>query len=232
MLADDQAVSAVTFGPDGLSSTLAKGTLHISCSTISTDFSRQLTERHRASGQIHVAAPVFGRPEAAAAKKLLVILAGAPDALERVRPIADAIGRQTFVAGHEPWQANALKLAGNFMIASMLEAFSEAFALMRKSGVPEQQFLDVMSELFGSPIYKNYGSLIVDRRFDPAGFALQLGFKDVRLALEAARETATPMPFASILRDHFLNAVAHGQHDLDWSSLALISARNAGLPEH
>jgi 3-hydroxyisobutyrate dehydrogenase-like beta-hydroxyacid dehydrogenase len=177
-----------------------------------------------------MAAPVFGRPEAAEAKKLLVVLAGKDELVERCRPIADAIGRQTFVAGSEPWQANGLKLAGNFMIASMLEAFSEAFAVMNKAGIPEQQFLDVMSELFGSPVYRNYGTSMVERRFDPAGFALKLGLKDVRLGLEAADGLNAPMPFASVLRDQFVSAVANGQGDLDWSSLLFVAARNAGLP--
>ncbi|HLH05247.1 MAG TPA: NAD(P)-dependent oxidoreductase [Bryobacteraceae bacterium] len=230
MLADDHAVAEVTFA-DGLIEALPRNAIHLSSSTISTALSRRLAEEHGARGRTFVAAPVFGRPEAAAAKKLLVVLAGDPSAIERCRPLADAIGRQTFVAGFEPWQANALKLGGNFMIASMLEAFSEAFALMRRSNIAEQQFLDVMSELFGSPVYKNYGSTIVERRFDPAGFALKLGYKDVRLALEAAAETSTPMPFAGVLRDQLLNALAHGQQDLDWSSIALAAARNAGLSD-
>lgn len=229
MLADDQALSQVVFGDQGLAAGLPKGAVHISSSTISAGLSRRLTEAHKSRQQAFLAAPVFGRPDAAEAKKLLVILAGAEEISERCRPLADAIGRQTFVVGTDPWQANALKLCGNFMIASMLESFAEAFAVMRRSGIDPHRFLDVMVELFGSPVYKNYGTTAVGENFEPAGFALKLGLKDVRLALEAAGDVGTPMPFASVLRDQFLAAMAHGQEQMDWSSLVLVAARNAGL---
>lgn len=229
MLADDAALADVVFGESGLAAALPRNAVHMSSSTISVALSRRLAEEHAGRERSYVAGPVFGRPEAAETKKLLVILAGNEKAVERCRPLADAIGRQTFIAGTEPWQANALKLAGNFMIANMLEAFSEAFALMRKAGLEEQQFLDVMSELFGSPVYKNYGTNIVQRKFDPAGFTLKLGLKDVRLTLEAAGNLNVPLPLAGILRDQLLSAMAHAQAELDWSSLSLVAARSAGL---
>lgn len=229
MLADDQAVTDVVFGERGLASGLAKDAVHISSSTISAGLARRLTQEHESRQQAFLSAPVFGRPEAAESKKLIVILAGAEEIVERCGPLADAIGRQTFVVGTDPWQANALKLCGNFMIASMLESFGEAFAVMRKSGIDPHQFLNVMVELFGSPVYKNYGTNAADQKFDPAGFALKLGLKDVRLALEAAGDVDAPMPFASVLRDQFLTAMAKGQEQLDWSSLVLVAARNAGL---
>jgi 3-hydroxyisobutyrate dehydrogenase-like beta-hydroxyacid dehydrogenase len=174
--------------------------------------------------------PVFGRPEAAEARKVVVVAAGAAELVERCRPIFDAIGRQTFVAGAEPWQANAVKLCGNFMIASILETFAEAFATMRKAGVDHHLFLETMNALFGSPVYASYGKMMADERFDPAGFALKLGLKDVRLVLQTADECASPMPLASLVRDHLLAGVAQGQEDLDWSSIARVVARNAGLP--
>ena len=149
--------------------------------------------------------------------------------LEQCRPLFDAIGRQTFVVGSDPSQANAVKLCGNFMIAAMLEAFGEAYATLRKADVLPHTFLEVMSTLFGSPVYANYGRLIADEKFEPAGFALRLGFKDVRLVLEAAEEFGAPMPLASLLRDNFLSAMAHGQADQDWASVARVAARNAGL---
>ena len=173
--------------------------------------------------------PVFGRPEAAENKKLVVVAAGVGELIERCRPLFNAIGRLTFVVGPEPWQANAVKLCGNFMIASMLETFGEAFATLRKAGVAPHTFLEIMNALFGSPVYANYGGIIADERFEPAGFALKLGFKDMRLALETAQECAAPMPVASLLRDRFLAAIAQGQAELDWSSVARISAKNAGL---
>lgn len=229
MLADDHATEAVVFGKDGIASALPPGAPHISHSTISTELARRLASEHQARQQGYVSAPVFGRPEAAENKKLIVVAGGAADLLERFRPLFDAVGRATFVVGAEPWRANAAKLCGNFMIASMMESFGEAFAVLRKAGVDHHIFLDIMNELFGSPVYKNYGSIIADERFLPAGFALKLGLKDIRLVLQAAEECTAPMPFASILRDHLIQALAEGQTDRDWSSLGLVAAHNAGL---
>lgn len=229
MLADDHALAEVVFGPDGIAAALPEGAIHVSSSTIGAAFARKLAEEHARRGQIMLSAPVFGRPEAAEQKKLIVIAAGDAQAIDRLRPAFDAIGRRTIVIGVEPWQANAAKLCGNFMIGSMLESFGEAFAVMRKSGIDPHLFLDVMNELFGSPVYKGYGATVVDEKFEPAGFALKLGLKDIRLAIEAAQEVQAPMPFANIIRDHLLSALANGQEHLDWSSLTLTSARAAGL---
>jgi 3-hydroxyisobutyrate dehydrogenase-like beta-hydroxyacid dehydrogenase len=229
MLADDHAVEEAVFGDRGLASALKPGAIHISCSTISTDLARRLAAENAEHGQQFLSAPVFGRPDAAEAKKLLVVTAGRPEDINRCQPVFDGIGRQTFVAGAEPWQANAVKLCGNFMIASMIENFGEANATLRKGGVTPQLFLDVMNALFASPVYANYGRIIAEEKFEPAGFALKLGLKDIGLALETARECAAPMLVASVIRDHFLSAIAVGQGDSDWSSLARISARNAGL---
>jgi len=229
MLSDDHAVSEVVFGDDGIAATLKAGAAHISSSTISTALARQLSQIHGSKKQVFISAPVFGRPEAADSKKLIVVPAGDHDAVERFQPLFDAIGRVTFVAGTEPMQANLIKLCGNFMIASMLEAFSETFAAMEKAGIKRSLFLDVVSELFGSPVYKNYGAAVAEQKFQPAGFALKLGFKDVRLAIEAAQELNVPLPLGSLIRDHLISAMAHGQEDWDWSSLALVSARSAGI---
>jgi 3-hydroxyisobutyrate dehydrogenase-like beta-hydroxyacid dehydrogenase len=188
---------------------------------------RRLAETH--GPQQFVSAPVFGRPDAVEARQLVVVAAGEASAVDRCRPLFDAIGRVTFVAGPEPWQANAVKLCGNFMIASMLETFGEAYATLRKAGVDPHLFLDAMNALFGSSVYANYGKIIADERFQPAGFALKLGLKDIRLALETAQECVSPMPLASLLRDRLLTAAAQGQTDMDWSSVALVSAREAGI---
>ncbi len=175
------------------------------------------------------------RPTCSAARKRrsisssLSIAAGEPALLERLHPLFEAIGRKTFTAGDEPWKAHALKLCGNFMIASMLETFSEAFATMRKAGVDPHLFLDVINVLFGSPVYKNYGKIVADQKFEPAGFELKLGLKDVRLVIEASEDLGAPMPLASLIRDHLISAMAHGQEKLDWSSIALVLARSAGL---
>ena len=230
MLADDQAVEQTTLGDGGILNTLASGGVHLSLSTISTALSRRLTLAHTARGQSFIASPVFGRPDAAAAARLVVVAAGPDEAVERVRPLLEAIGRKLFVIGSEPYSANTVKLAGNFLIASMLETLSEAFILTQKSGVEPAKFLEVLNgSLFQSPIYENYGKIIMAQKFSPPGFALRLGLKDVRLVLAAADEVAVPMPVASVIRDHFLSAVARGWGDMDWAALARVVAEDAGL---
>jgi 3-hydroxyisobutyrate dehydrogenase-like beta-hydroxyacid dehydrogenase len=229
MLADDAALEAVVFGPQGMLDALEPESVHISCSTVSTAIARRLADAHGARRQAYVSAPVFGRPEAAEAGKLLVVAAGPAEQVARCRPLFDAIGRQTFEAGSEAWQANAVKLNGNFMIGSMLEAFSEAFATLRKASVDPHFFLEIMNTLFGSPVYAAYGKAIAEERFEPAGFALRLALKDVRLLLQTAEECESPMPLGSLLRDRLLTGVAQGQGELDWSSIARVSARSAGL---
>lgn len=229
MLSDDRAVEEVVFGDGGFASTLARNAVHICTSTISIAFARQLAKRHEERGQHYLSAPVFGRPEAAENRKLVVVAAGERTVIERYHSLFDALSRHTFIAGSEPWHANAIKLCGNFMIATMMEAFGEAFANMRKAGVDHHLFLAVMNELFGSPVYANYGAVIADENFQPAAFTVRLGLKDIRLVMEAAEELGVPMPFASVVRDHLISGVAQGGGELDWSSIARVIARDAGL---
>lgn len=229
MLADDQATEDVTFGDKGIAEGLKPGAVHVANSTISTALARRLASEHSKRGQGYLSVPVFGRPDAAEGKRLIVAVAGRAELVERFRPVFDAIGRRTFVVGAEPWQANALKLCGNFMIASMMEAFGEAFATMRKADVDQHLFLDVMNELFGSPVYKGYGTAMANEVFEPAGFAMKLGLKDMRLVLQVAQEVAAPMPLASLLHDHFLAGVAQGNGEIDWCGIARVLAKNAGL---
>ncbi|HJT87667.1 MAG TPA: NAD(P)-dependent oxidoreductase [Bryobacteraceae bacterium] len=229
MLADDRSVEEVVFAKDGVAAGLKPGGVHISATTMSTALARRLDQEHTQRGQAYLSAPVFGRPDAAEAKNLVVIPAGRAEVIERCRALFDAIGRRTFVAGSEPWQANALKLCGNFMIASMIETFGEAFATLCKAKVAPGLFLEAMNTLFGSPVMANYGHIIAEEKFKPAPFELTLGYKDVRLVLETAQELASPMPLASLIRDHMLTALALGQSEMDWASTALVSARNAGL---
>jgi 3-hydroxyisobutyrate dehydrogenase-like beta-hydroxyacid dehydrogenase len=229
MVADDHALEQVVFGNDGIASAMKNGCIHLSHSTISTALARRLTAEHAQRNQGYVSVPVFGRQEAAETKKLLVVAAGPSELVERCRPLFEAIGRQTFVVGVEPWQANVAKVCGNFMVISMIEAFGEAYATLRKSGVAPQAFLEIMNALFGSQVIANYGRIIAQEQFEPAGFALQLGLKDVRLVLAAAEECTAPMPLASLVHDHLLSALAQGQGEMDWSSMTRVLARNAGL---
>ena len=230
MLADDRALEEIFFGAANLVSALGPNTVHISMSTISVALSRRLAETHAKAGQAYVSAPVFGRPDAAAAAKLFIVTAGASEAIERCRPLFDALGQKTFVLGPDAPAANVVKLAGNFLIASVLESLGEAVALVRKSGIDPARFLDFLtSSLFTAPVYKTYGAIIVQEKYHPPGFKAILGLKDVRLALAAAEAAAVPMPLASLVRDHLLTAIARGQGDLDWSVVARVSAENAGL---
>jgi 3-hydroxyisobutyrate dehydrogenase-like beta-hydroxyacid dehydrogenase len=229
MVANDQALEQIVFGNNGIASAMKGDSIHLSHSTISTALARRLTAEHAQRKQGYLSVPVFGRPDAAEAKKLLVVAAGPSELVERCRTLFEAIGRQTFVVGTEPWQANVAKVCGNFMLISVIEAFGEAYATLRKAGVAPQAFLEIMNALFGSPVMANYGSIIAKQQFEPAGFALQLGLKDIRLVLAAAEECAAPMPLASLVHDHLLSALAQGQGEMDWSSVTRVLARNAGL---
>ncbi len=231
MLADDGAVESIAFGDEGLTGCLGKGAIHISMSTISVALSERLAAAHAEAGQRFVAAPVFGRPEAAAAAKLFIVAAGAPDAVYACLPLFEALGQETFTFGDNPQAANLVKLSGNFLIASAIEALGEAMALVGKAGVNRGQYLDLLtSTLFSAPIYKIYGPLIAEQRFEPAGFAAPLGHKDIRLTLAAAETLRVPMPLASLLRDRFLTLFAHGGERLDWSAIARLAAEDAGQP--
>jgi 3-hydroxyisobutyrate dehydrogenase-like beta-hydroxyacid dehydrogenase len=230
MLADDTAVQEVVFSEHGVLASLAPGATHISSSTISVDLCRRLTAAHSAAEQHFVAAPVFGRPEAAAAAKLFVVAAGAPQQLEALAPVFDAIGQRTFVVSEQQHTANLVKLTGNFLIASVIESLGEAIALVGKAGVERQQYVDILtSTLFNAPVYQTYGGLIARREFESAGFAAALGLKDVRLALAAAEALAVPLPIASLLRDRFLTLLANGGGELDWSAIATLADRDAGI---
>jgi 3-hydroxyisobutyrate dehydrogenase-like beta-hydroxyacid dehydrogenase len=229
MVADDPALEQIVFGTEGIASALKKDCIHLSHSTISTALARKLTAEHAQRSQGYLSVPVFGRPEQAEGKNLVVVAAGPTEYVERCRPLFDAIGRQTFVVGTEPWQANVAKVCGNFLIASVIEALGEAYATLRKAGVAPQSFLEIMNTLLGSQVIANYGRIIAQEQFEPAGFALKLGLKDVRLVLAAAEECASPMPLASLVHDHLLSALAQGQGEMDWSSMTQVIARNAGL---
>jgi 3-hydroxyisobutyrate dehydrogenase-like beta-hydroxyacid dehydrogenase len=229
MLAGDEAVEEVTYGEDGILESLAPGATHVSSSTISVGLSQRLAAAHADAGQQYVAAPVFGRPEAASAAKLFVVAAGAPQVLDPLTPLFEVIGQRTFVVSEQPHTANLVKLSGNFLIASVIESLGEAIALVGKGGVDPLQYVDILtSTLFSAPAYQTYGGLIARQEFEPAGFAATLGLKDIKLALAAGDELRVPLPVASLLRDRFLALVANGQGDLDWSAIATLADRDAG----
>lgn len=226
MLADDHALEEIA---GALVGALPKGALHISASTISVAMSERLTDLHAGAGQRFVSAPVFGRPDAAAAARLAIAAAGPADALAIAQPLFDVLGQKTFVLGEKPSAANLVKLSGNFLIATVIESLGEAVALVTKGGVDRHAYIDLLtSTLFSAPVYRTYGGLIANETYSPAGFAATLGFKDVRLALAAAESLKVPLPIASLLRDRFLRLLADGGEALDWSAMASLAARDSG----
>ena len=231
MLADDTAVEAVTFGAGGILAELAPGAVHVSCSTISVALAERLAAAHAAAGLGYVAAPVFGRPEAAVAKKLWLLAAGKSADVERALPALQALGRGVTRLGETASVANLVKLTGNVFIASIIESLGEAFALTRKAGVPSDLFLDLFKSVFGhgSPILENYANLVAKGDYEHAGFKAKLGLKDLRLALSAADGLEVPLPTASLIHDQLLSAVATGRGELDWGVLAKLAAERAGL---
>jgi 3-hydroxyisobutyrate dehydrogenase-like beta-hydroxyacid dehydrogenase len=232
MLADDSAVENVVFGKDGILAGLAPNAIHISSSTISVDLAKRMSKAHADSRQRFIGAPVFGRPDAAAAGKLFVVASGAPEAIEEVQPLFQAIGQRTFNIGAAPEMAALVKLSGNFLIAAVIESLGEAIALVNKGGVDRHAYLELLtSTLFSAPVYKTYGTLIADRKFEPAGFAVPLGAKDIRLALAAAESLNVPLPIASLLRDRFMRLMAQGGEKLDWSAVGALAAQDAGTRE-
>jgi len=230
MLSDDHALESVSFGDNNLLESLSEGGIHLSCSTISVALSDKLTSNHERRGQHFVSAPVFGRPEAAAAAKLYVVAAGDPASVDKCQPIFDAIGQRTFRFGDKPSSANLLKLSGNFLIMSVIESLSEALALVAKGGLDQREYLDFLtSTLFNAPVYKTYGTLAVEKKFQPAGFLAPLGLKDIRLALQAAESLRVSLPIADLVRNRLLTLLANGGESLDWSAISQIAARDAGL---
>ena len=231
MLADDSAVDAATTGRDGIRDGLPRQGLHVSMSTLAPDTVERLAKVHADAGQVLLSAPVFGRPDAAAAAKLFIVAAGPEDAIERARPLLDAMGQRTFVLGRQPSEANLVKLAGNFMLTAAIEALAEALALVGKAGIDREAFLQILTEtLFAAPAYKTYGRALLEGRFSPPGFRLPLGLKDNRLFLQAGERHQVPLPLASLVRDRMLAALARGYGELDWASFARIAAEEAGLP--
>ena len=230
MLADDASVKALVTGEDALAERIAPDGIHISMSTVSPAATRELAAYHAMRGSVMVAAPVFGRPNAAHAKQLRICVSGPADARVKVKPILQAMGQEVFDFGDNPGASNVVKLAGNFMIAAALEAMGEAVAMMRKSGVDPAAALEMLARtIFAAPVYQGYGPAIAHGRFTPAGFRLPLGLKDIELVLQTAGAANAPMPVASILRDRFISAIARGRAELDWSAIALGAADDAGL---
>jgi 3-hydroxyisobutyrate dehydrogenase-like beta-hydroxyacid dehydrogenase len=234
MLPDDDAVREIVFGRKdidlmGLAEVLRPGAIHLSMSTISSAAASLLASEHARHGQGYVAAPVFGNPDAARARQLFILAAGATADLERCQPILDILGQRTFVIGADPGDANLVKLLGNMMSATALEMLGEVVAVLRKRGLDPRPFIDIMtSTMFGGRAHRIYGDKIAKQVYVP-GFVLPLVLKDVRLALAEAEKAGAPMPSVGVVRDRLITAIARGYGELDWTALGLIAAEEAGL---
>ena len=232
MVANDSALESVVLGKEGFLERLGQNGIHLSMSTVSPATAHKLADLHAKQGSIYLAAPVFGRPAAAAAGKLWICLSGAQAGKERVQPVLNALGQGIFDFGEDPGAANVVKLAGNFLIAAAMEGMAEALTLAEKNGIDRSKVIDMLGQTsFACPIYQNYGKAIAEKRYMPPGFYLSLGLKDVGLVLQTADSAKMPMPFASLLHDRFLASVAKGRGDMDWSALALDVSEDAGLSE-
>jgi 3-hydroxyisobutyrate dehydrogenase-like beta-hydroxyacid dehydrogenase len=229
MLPNDDAMRAVFVQSDVLPAG-GTSTVHVNMATASVACAEELTALHRRRGVRYVAATVWGRPDVAAAAKLSIAVAGDAEAIDRVQPLLDAVGQRSTRVGEEPVNANVAKIAGNLMVASAIEAMAEAAALVRGYKMPAKDFLDIVNTaLFDVPAYRGYADLIASGCYEPLSFDLILGMKDVRLALAAGEKANVPLPFASVLRGSFLDAIAHGDANKDWAAIAKVAARRAGL---
>lgn len=223
MLADDAATREVWLD-GGLAGRMARGGVHLNMATVGIPLAREMKKEHQKTQAVYLAAPVFGRPQAAARGELDAIVAGPGDAIERCRPLLEAMARQVFVVGEAPEQANAVKIARNFLLSTVIEGLGEAMALARGTGVPPQTFLDIITGTsLNAPAYKNYGKLMVEGRYDPAQFTMALGLKDVELALATAREAGVPLPSAELVRRHLLAAIGQGDGAKDWAAVSAYS---------
>lgn len=230
MVANDHALEEVVLGNNGIGKVLGPGGIHISMSTVSPQIAQKLSAYYQKQGATYLAAPVFGRPEAAATKKLWICVAGDGKAKARTKPILEALGQQVFDFGEKPEAANVVKLAGNFLIGSAIEAMAEAYTFAEKNGVSREQVADVFSQTFlACPIYQNYGKVIATQEYQPAGFKLSLGLKDISLLTSVATTSLTPMPLGNLLHERLLSAMSKGRADLDWTALAIGASEDAGI---
>lgn len=225
MLANDEALREMTEGANGLLENAHTGCIHVSLSTVSPDTIKQLADKHKKKGMQLIAAPVFGRPDVAERHELWICVAGDEDAKKQVKPFLQMMGKQIYDFGPNPEAANVVKLSGNFMISSVIEILSEAFAVVKKNGISQDQFLSLMVDsLFPSPVFKTYGKIILEQNFSPPGLKMSFGLKDLNLFLSASH--SLDLPIANVLKERFLTSIKNGHEDLDWSAISLLSQEN------
>jgi 3-hydroxyisobutyrate dehydrogenase-like beta-hydroxyacid dehydrogenase len=217
MLSEDDVLYDAVTGENGFLNSMKKEAIHISMSTISPDTSRDLYQKHQAVNTQYLTAPVFGRPLAAANAQLFICVSGDANIKEKVKPVLALMGQKIDDFGNEPGAANVVKLTGNFMIMASMETMAEAFTLAEKHGLDREQVADFFgSTVFNAPIYKNYGTLIAKKAYQPVGFKAKLGFKDARLASKMALDVEMPAPLLNLVYNRLLSSIANGKSESDW----------------
>lgn len=232
MLADDDALAAVV-DRHGLIEAMGETTVHVNMATVSVECARDMAARHAEAGKRYIAAPVLGRPDIAKAAKLQIVAAGAKDAIAAARPALETMGAKVWPVGDDPFRANVIKLATNYMLMAAVETMGEATTMTAKYGIEPGDFLEIItSSVFAAPAYMGYAPAMAKREYDnPEGFKLKLGAKDVDLALAAARAENVPMPMGATVRERLSAAIAAGDGDLDLSAIAEVSRRQAHLDD-
>jgi 3-hydroxyisobutyrate dehydrogenase-like beta-hydroxyacid dehydrogenase len=230
MLSNDKAVEELLLSSSTFVEALLPDAVHVCMSTISAALSAKLAQIHADANKIYVAAPVFGRPEAAASRKLAIVAAGPAAGIEKCSPLFEALARKTFVLGAPAPHANLVKLGSNFLLFAMIESLGEAVAFARKTGLDPNEFIKIVTEtVFDSGAYRVFGPMIAQAKYEPVAFPLWMVQKDLGLALSAAKHAAVPLPFADVIRDQLSAAIARGYQDMDETALSRIAAENAGL---
>ena len=230
MLSDDKAYEDLLLSNSNFLHALSPDTVHVCMSTISIALSGKLAEVHANAGKTYVAAPVFGRPEAAALRKLTVVAAGPKNGIETCLPLFDALAKKTFVLGSTAAHANLVKLGSNFLLFAMIESLGEAVAFARKTGLDPNEFVNIITQtVFDSGAYRVFGPMIAQSKYEPVAFPLSMVLKDLALLLLAADQAEVPLPFANVIRDQLSTAIARGYQDLDETALSRIAAENAGI---
>jgi 3-hydroxyisobutyrate dehydrogenase-like beta-hydroxyacid dehydrogenase len=229
MVADDDALQAVTLGEHGILAGLPREGIHIDMSTVFPDTSQDLAHVYRERGAHFLAAPVSGRPEQAAASQLLIYLAGPAAVRERCRPLLAALGHRVILAGEEPHLANVLKLVTNFMAIAVNETLSEAFTWAEKTGLKREPVLEMLQEVFPSWVFQLFARRITQSDFYSPGASVRLWLKDVGHMRKLADQVAAPLPLADVAHRHLLAALARGRGELDVAALVTVVRELAGL---
>ncbi|APA97861.1 NAD(P)-dependent oxidoreductase [Nocardia seriolae] len=220
VLADDTAFAEV-FLDSGVLGAAEQGMVHVNMATVSVALARRAVAAHAAHGSGYVAAPVFGRVPVAEAGALNILAAGEPRFIDRVQPFFDVIGSRTWRLGEQPEKADVAKILGNYLIACTIQSLGESISVADAAGVDPSQFVELLSAtLFPGPVYSGYGSMIAERKYQPAAFTTALGRKDLHLALEVATAEAIPLPFGELLSGVFDQAITAGHAADDWAAIA------------